>query len=157
MTDQLLGVLKIALLGLLYLFFARVLWTVWTEVRSPGVGVAAGGGGRQPGPTAPPPVKGKRGSVGRLVVLEPSERKGDAFGIAPEMTVGRSEGCTMSIPDDTFMSQVHARLFVADGTLYVEDLQSTNGSYLNGNRLVDTRPIRKGDRLQVGSTVLEAQ
>ena len=55
------------------------------------------------------------------------------------------------------MSQVHARVFVSDGKIYVEDLASTNGSYLNGNRLTTTQPLRRGDRLQVGNTVLEAQ
>lgn len=158
MTDQLLGILKIALLALLYLFFARVLWTVWTEVRGPRGGhVAVAAPGAAPRPAGPPPSKGRRGTVGRLVVIEPKQRKGQAYAVHQEMTMGRSEGCTMSIPDDTFMSQVHARVFVSDGKAYVEDLSSTNGSYLNGNRLTTTQPLRRGDRLQVGNTVLEAQ
>jgi pSer/pThr/pTyr-binding forkhead associated (FHA) protein len=158
MTDQLLGILKIALLALLYLFFARVLWTVWTEVRGPRGGhVPVTAPGATPRPAGPPPSKGRRGVVGRLVVIEPKQRKGQAYAVHQEMTMGRSEGCTMSIPDDTFMSQVHARVFVSDGKVYVEDLASTNGSYLNGNRLTATQPLRRGDRLQVGNTVLEAQ
>lgn len=158
MTDQLLGILKFALLGLLYLFFARVLWTVWTEVRTPRGGYQpAGPGPVAAAPSGPPPPKGKRGNVGRLVVIEPKTRAGQAFAVQAELTIGRSQGCTVSMPDDTFMSQVHARVFVADGRLYVEDLSSTNGSYLNGNRLTLTEPLRKGDRLQVGHTVLEAQ
>lgn len=158
MTDQLLGILKIALLALLYLFFARVLWTVWTEVRGPRGGhVPVAAAGAAPRPAGPTPGKGKRGTVGRLVVIEPKQRKGQAYAVHQEMTMGRSEGCTMSIPDDTFMSQVHARVFVSDGKVYVEDLASTNGSYLNGNRLTATQPLRRGDRLQVGNTVLEAQ
>jgi pSer/pThr/pTyr-binding forkhead associated (FHA) protein len=54
------------------------------------------------------------------------------------------------------VSQVHARLFQANGSTSVEDLGSTNGSYLNGARLTSVQPISKGDRLQIGSTIFEA-
>ncbi|MGD9705820.1 MAG: FHA domain-containing protein [Acidimicrobiia bacterium] len=174
MTDQLLGVFKICLLILLYLFFARVLWAVWTEVRTPrapvedrrqrvavvdhtapvGAGPAMGPGAAQRAPRA---TKGRRGHVGRLVVIEPRVRKGSAFAIGEELTIGRASGCTISIPDDTYISQLHARVFTDAGQVYVEDLGSTNGSMLNGNRLVRPTSIHKGDRLQLGSTVLEAE
>ena len=52
---------------------------------------------------------------------------------------------------------LHARLYQVEGGTMVEDIGSTNGSYLNGGRLVGALPITKGDRLQIGSTVLEAQ
>jgi pSer/pThr/pTyr-binding forkhead associated (FHA) protein len=57
--------------------------------------------------------------------------------------------------DDTFVSQLHARVFQRESQAYVEDLGSTNGTYLNGNRVATATPLRRGDRLQVGSTVLE--
>jgi FHA domain len=185
MTDQLLGVFKICLLILLYLFFARVLWAVWTEVRTPrapvedrrqrvnvgdptaptisGPSLAAGAAGaagtagsRGPG-AGPKAAKGRKGRVGRLVVIEPRTRKGAAFAIGNELTIGRAPGCTISIPDDTYLSQLHIRVFTDAAQVYVEDLGSTNGSLLNGNRLTRPMPIHQGDRLQLGSTVLEAQ
>ena len=90
-TEPLLGVLKYVLLALLYLFFARVLWAVWSEVRGPRPGVAVSRGGSPsavapadptvaaPVPAAPvKPTKrairaprGRRGNVGRFVVTEP--------------------------------------------------------------------------------------
>jgi hypothetical protein len=175
MTDQLLGVFKICLLILLYLFFARVLYAVWTEVRTPRapvedrrqrvvvgdhtapVGPGAPMGQVAPVHRAPKATKGRRGHVGRLVVIEPRVRKGSAFAIGDELTIGRASGCTISIPDDTYISQLHARVFTDTGQVYVEDLGSTNGSLLNGNRLARPTPIHKGDRLQLGSTVLEAE
>lgn len=174
MTDQLLGVFKICLLVLLYLFFARVLWAVWTEVRTPRAPIEdrrqrIGGQERayvpsiEPGPAMPPAAappratKGRRGRVGRLIVIEPRSRKGAAFAIGDELTIGRATGCTVSIPDDTYISQLHARVYTDNGQVFVEDLGSTNGSTLNGNRLVRPTLIHRGDRLQLGSTILEAE
>jgi pSer/pThr/pTyr-binding forkhead associated (FHA) protein len=61
----------------------------------------------------------------------------------------------VSLPDDTFVSQVHARVFRRDGSLFVEDLGSTNGTFLNRKAVSSPMALRKGDRLQVGRSVLE--
>ena len=53
------------------------------------------------------------------------------------------------------MSQIHARVFERDGEYYVEDLGSTNGTYLNRAKVSGPMVIRRGERLQVGSTVME--
>jgi hypothetical protein len=164
MSDQLLDILKYALLALLYLFFARVLWAVWSEVRGPRPGrVLVEQRTADPLHAAPLPHtpqrarKGRRGAVGRLVVMQPKERKGAAFPVTGEITIGRAPNCTISIPDDTFVSQLHARLYQGDDGTWVEDLGSTNGSWLNGAKLVGSLPIAPGDRLQIGSTLMEAQ
>ena len=101
--------------------------------------------------------KGRRGNVGRLVVIEPKARRGSTFATADEITVGRAATCTIVMPDDSFVSQLHARLFRDSGSTMIEDLGSTNGTYLNGKRLSAPERITKGDRLQIGSTVFEAE
>jgi pSer/pThr/pTyr-binding forkhead associated (FHA) protein len=191
MTDQVLNILKFVLLGLLYLFFARVLWAVWSEVRTP-VRRASSDGQRdvasQPravssaAPTAPTPrpSNGATAPVGkrsrraaakqakkptgkgsrpasRLVVLEPPQRRGLTVAIAGEITLGREPGCTISIDDDAFVSQIHLRIFDYDGQPMVEDLGSTNGTYHNGVKLTGAKLLHRGDRLQVGTTLIEAQ
>jgi hypothetical protein len=164
MTDQLLDILKFALLALLYLFFARVLYAVWSEVRGPRKGhmVAVQVEPVDPTMAAPAPVepyrvkRPKRGLVTKLVVIQPRERKGATFTIGGEIRIGRSPACAISIPDDTFVSSTHARLYQYDGYTWVEDLNSTNGSHLNGTRLTAPQPMTKGDRLQIGSTIWEA-
>jgi hypothetical protein len=171
MTDQALDILKLVLLGLLYLFFARVLWAVWSEVRSANSRASVTHAPPQavdpgPGPIAAPaprvrrrdrPAKGHRGTVGRLVIVEPKQRRGQAFPLGAEITVGRDPSSTITIDGDTFVSSTHLRIYDVDGQAMVEDLGSTNGSFHNGNKLIGARLLHPGDRVQVGYTVLEAQ
>ncbi len=93
----------------------------------------------------------------RLTVTEPPSRQGMRFELdVPELTIGRAAGCHVSVADDTFASSLHARVFGRDGTVFVEDLGSTNGTYVNGARLTGPTVLRPGDQVQVGNTVLEA-
>jgi pSer/pThr/pTyr-binding forkhead associated (FHA) protein len=172
-TEPLLGILKYVLLALLYVFFARVLWAVWSEVRGPRQVV--GPQARAVAPTdptvaAPSPTgqlkqtkrttkapKGRRGNVGRFVVIEPKATRGSAFGVGDEITIGRAATCTIGMPNDSFVSQLHARVFREAGSTMIEDLGSTNGTYLNGKRLATAERVAKGDRVQIGNTVFEAE
>jgi hypothetical protein len=169
MPDSALDILKMVLLVLLYLFFARVLWAVWSEVRQP----ANARGATEPTHSPPPltvpdqrsetparemrTIRGRGDAPRRLVVLEPKERRGTAFAISGSVGVGREDDNTIRIVDDAYVSGHHARINVVDDGVVVEDLRSRNGSLLNGAKLTDRRPLRVGDRLQIGYTVLEAQ
>lgn len=70
------------------------------------------------------------------------------------MTIGRAPGCAIVI-DDSFVSQVHARVFEANGVHHLEDLDSTNGTRFNDVPLVGSHVLHKGDRIAFGDTVLE--
>jgi pSer/pThr/pTyr-binding forkhead associated (FHA) protein len=172
MTDQVLNILKFALLGLLYLFFARVLWAVWSEVRTPqqrttqvvpGTQQAGGRAAQAPRPpqaSAPQPrrvQKGRSGRVGRLVILEPRARRGTTIAMQGEITLGRDPSSTITIDDDTFISQLHLRIYDFEGQPMLEDLGSTNGTFHNGSKIVGAKLLHPGDRIQVGTTVIEAQ
>ena len=173
MTEQVLDILKLVLLALLYLFFARVLWAVWSEVRSPGNARVGPVQSRPvPDPSAPTvpsvrpaqrkrrairPPAGRAGRAARLVVLEPKAARGQAYALDREITIGRDTKCTITIPDDTFVSTLHARVFEHEGQPVLEDLGSTNGSYLNGSKVAGIKLLHPGDRVQIGYTVLEAQ
>jgi hypothetical protein len=156
--EQLLNLLKIFLLVLLYLFFFRVLRAVWTEINAPQMAEApASSGGRRAAGTPPKPSRrGGRGrsAVPQLKVLEPPELRGRAYPLDEEVTLGRAAGCQVPI-EDAYASQVHARVFHRDGQWYLEDLGSTNGTYLNRNRVAGPMVVKKRDRVQIGSTVLE--
>ncbi len=168
MSDQILDVLKLVFLALLYLFFARVLWAVWSEVKPAGL---------RPGQLVPAPEassavpvavtsrdkrnakprKGRGTKPARLVVLEPKERRGVTFALTESVTIGRDDDNTINITDDSFISAHHARVVTIDDDVMVEDLGSTNGTVLNGTKLTVQRTLHVGDRVQVGFTILEAQ
>lgn len=155
MTESVLDILKLVLLAMLYLFFARVLWAVWSQLRPSRAPATV-----SPAPPPPAPAKAPKGTrrrAARLVVVEPKERKGATWPIGEEISIGREETCTITLPGDGYVSGLHARVFVHDGQPMIEDLGSTNGTFHNGTKLVGTRLLHTGDRVQIGFTVLEAQ
>lgn len=155
MSEPLLNILKLCLLVLLYLFFLRVLQAVWAEVSGPKQRPARERGARRAAaPAARPKGRGRTATPTALRVIEPEDERGRSFPLADELTVGRAAGCQVTL-DDTYVSQLHARVFRREGKLYVEDLGSTNGTYLNRARVMGPMVMSSGDRLQVGSVVLE--
>lgn len=147
MSEQVLTVLKFCVMALLYLFLARVVWVVSREMR----------GSPAPARVAAPAAAPRAARKGwRVVVLQPEAERRDQW-IDGEATIGRGGGCTISLPGDTFVSQVHARVVERDGQLFIEDLGSTNGTFLNGKQVAKTARVRKGDQMQIGSTVLRAE
>ncbi len=150
MPEPLLTILKFCFLAILYLFFVRVLRAVWAEFSGPQV-------------VAPAPARPARSGMGmgaskppgKLKVVEPAERRGHTYELGDELTVGRAGGCQVTLEGDNYVSQLHARVFRRDGQFYVEDLGSTNGTYVNRKKVTAPIAIRKGDRLQIGKTVME--
>jgi pSer/pThr/pTyr-binding forkhead associated (FHA) protein len=154
-SDPVLTLLKYVFLAVLYLFFMRVLRAVWVETREPKAAPLP--------PSAPAAPAAARptanGAVGpeKLVVIAPDTVKGKEFALTSEVTVGRAGGCAVPLPDDTFVSQLHARVFRHDGDLFVEDLGSTNGTFVNGKKVSAPVSVRKGDRIQFGRTTMEVR
>ena len=154
MSDQLLTTLKIALLAFIYLFFARVLWAVWTEVRVP---TAPGLNARQIKVRAPKGSAKKTVDAAptKLLVVEPAAMRGSTVSLAAEVVVGRADECDVTLAEDPFVSTRHARFFQRDGEWWVEDLGSTNGTLVNAQRITEASRIRRDDRVQAGSAVFE--
>jgi len=147
-SDSVLTFLKFCLVAVLYLFLARVVWIVARELR----------GTPAPAPAAPQPAapaRSRKAKAWRLVLIEPAAEAGAAFPIDGEVTLGRGGGCTVPLAFDTLVSQVHARAFDRDGALWVEDLGSRNGTFVNGEQVHEPTRVAKGSRVQVGETVLE--
>jgi FHA domain-containing protein len=156
--EAILTILKFCFLGLLYLFLARVVRAVYRElspdrpIEAPasssngsrfGRGLGRGRGRRSDQPARPYKLK----------MIDPATAQ--IFPLGEEVTIGRAPGCSVPLADDTYVSQLHARIYVRDGKPFVEDLGSTNGTFLNRDRLSKTMPLHRGDKLQIGQTILE--
>lgn len=147
MPEAILTILKFCFLGLLYLFVVRVVRAVENELsyEAPGPRRSFRWRRREASETS--------GRAYQLRMVEPPTAQ--TFPLSEEVTIGRAPGCSVALADDTFVSQLHARVYIRDGRPFVEDLGSTNGTFLNQTRLTKVAPLRRGDRLRVGETVLE--
>ncbi|MCU1459077.1 MAG: hypothetical protein JWL73_3169 [Actinomycetia bacterium] len=158
-SQGLLTVLKFCFLALLYLFLVLVVRVVLRELRASAISahlvepIAA----PVPPPPAPDPGRGsrreRRGGL-RLQFHEPTGGP-DVVALGDEMTIGRAAGCGIVLDHDTFISQVHARIFQQGSDTFLEDLGSTNGTFVNGDRLDAPIRLRRGDRVQFGNTLAD--
>ena len=143
MSPQLVRLLTILLLVLIHLFFFRVIRAVWVGVRPL----------RENLPKRNRFVRNDRPA--RVVVIRtPETLSGQRHDLASELTIGRAATCEITI-DDTYASQIHARVFRRDDDHVLEDLGSTNGTYLNRQKVSSATNLQTGDHLQIGSTVFE--
>jgi pSer/pThr/pTyr-binding forkhead associated (FHA) protein len=150
-----LDLLKYAFLAVLYIFVARAVKAVYIELRGPAPTRRAPRAAPAPAPSRPPPRRSKK-SARKLVVVEGDEFKGRSFDVGDELLIGRAEKCNLVL-NDAYVSQVHARIVPKDDGLVVEDLGSTNGTYVNGKRITSPTQLHRGDRVKIGKTVLETR
>jgi hypothetical protein len=146
-----LTILKFCFLALIYLFLWRVVRVVLLELRAPALAEAAAGAGAARAPATP---RAERKGA-RLRILEPPEQQGEIYPLGDEITVGRGGGCGIVLTADQFVSTVHARVFRRGDDVFVEDLGSRNGTFVNGERVTTATQVRRGDRVQFGQTVAE--
>ena len=145
-----LTVLKIALLAFLYFF-------VWRAVRAVVIDLY---GPREKRPRTDRQRKARRGrgrgTPTKVVVLDASGSRVSTHRLSGSLEIGRESSCQIR-PEDTYISQQHARIFERNGSWVVEDLGSTNGTYLNQQKVTVPSQISPGDRIRVGKTVLEVR
>jgi pSer/pThr/pTyr-binding forkhead associated (FHA) protein len=146
--EEVLLALKIAFLVLLYALIWRIIRTVSRDMR---VQTAQESFILAPvaGPAAPAPG-------GRLVVQEsPVLAEGDEFEVdSAPITVGRGGQNDLALEGDEFASARHVRIEPRSDGVWVQDLGSTNGTYVNGIRIDGARRLAPGDVVRVGETDL---
>lgn len=121
------------------LFFARVLRVAAVESRPVADGVPKG--------------RRRRGAL-ELEFIEPEERAGERIAVDVAVVIGRGADCDVSLAD-TYLSTRHARIAKDGGDLTIEDLGSTNGTYVNEELLRGRALLERGDVVQVGGVLLE--
>ena len=153
---------KALLLLLLFAFIYAVVWRGVGDLRAVPDNDSfvagehddrSGAPGSQAGSRSEDRSEGLNGFSGLVVegsdVLAPNTR----FRVANGMTsIGRSSASDIVLKSDDYVSGQHARLTRHGGLLYVEDVGSTNGTYVNDHKAVGATLLRSGDRVRVGST-----
>ena len=152
MSPFVLSVLKYALLVLLYFFVFRALRSVATDVSGRRRGTATQM--RTPAPAAPARASRAGKPPTQVVVHDAGGDETTTVRLTGPTEIGRVDGCAIRL-QDTYVSQMHARLADRDGSWYVEDLGSTNGTYLNDRRVQAPVEVHAGDVVRVGKTLLE--
>ncbi len=160
MNDDVLSLLRLILLVALYAFFAAVMGVVWLQVRSDRPTARALDGDRlRSEPRAPLPADASRRetppSAPTLVVCAPRHLEGLTLDLDTPVTIGRSSQCRLRLDDDPYVSHTHLRIARYGDRCLAEDLDSTNGTFVNGHRITEPTPLRSGDRVALGDAILE--
>ena len=137
--------LKYGLLALLFLFIWRAMRWV---VRGLNVDRAASGVATDGAPAADAPPRPS------ILMVSSDGQKPRSVRLDASTTIGRSVECELRL-EDTFVSQQHARIFDRGGNWYVEDLGSTNGTFVNEQKLVAPAMLSPGDKIRIGTTIVE--
>jgi pSer/pThr/pTyr-binding forkhead associated (FHA) protein len=144
-----LTVLKVVFLALLYFFIYRAIRSVVVDLRPTGRVQAS----REKAPTKPK-AKGGGKAPRNVVVLDERGSKLDSVRLDGTLQVGRADACQLRL-SDTYASSFHARIYNSDGAWFIEDLGSTNGTYLNQRRITAPAEVRAGDKVRIGKTTLD--
>jgi pSer/pThr/pTyr-binding forkhead associated (FHA) protein len=157
MNELSLTIIRVAFLAVLWLFVIAAIGVVRTDLLG-GPSTARRGRARQAqaprqGRPARPPRAG-RGSP-RVLVVTAGALKGTSLDLSQQqITLGRANDATLVLNDD-YASSRHARIFPQDGQWIVEDLGSTNGTYLDRQKVTRPMPVPLGVPIRIGKTVLE--
>jgi pSer/pThr/pTyr-binding forkhead associated (FHA) protein len=167
MSEFTLTLIKLAFLAVLWLFVIAAVGVIRADMF--GSRAAARAAARPRRATRPPrqaresrqsrqaaPQRQAQRGVPRQLVVVQGDRAGmtiDLSGGAP-ITIGRANDATIVVSDD-YASSRHARIFAQDGQWIVEDLGSTNGTYLGRTKVSQPMPVPPGVPIRIGKTVIE--
>jgi pSer/pThr/pTyr-binding forkhead associated (FHA) protein len=158
MSEIALLIIKVVFLALLWLFILSAVSVIRSDLFGKTVRVSD-----QPQPqeleTPPPPARKAKRQRGQPRVFMISQ--GNQAGLSADLAdgvimIGRGTDCQL-ILDDDYVSTRHARVVGTPNGIYVEDLGSTNGSYVNGQRITAPTTITLADTVRIGKTMLRLE
>ena len=161
MSELSLTIIRVAFLAVLWLFVIAAIGVVRTDLLGGPATSSRRSRVRQTQNLRPPrqaraarPQRAGRGSP-RFLVVTAGALKGTSLDLAQQqITLGRANDATLVLNDD-YASSRHARIFPQDGQWIVEDLGSTNGTYLDRQKVTRPTPVPLGVPIRIGKTVLE--
>lgn len=152
MSDLVIAAIKIVFLGLLWLFILFVANVVRTDMfgrRVPASSLSAIPADRGRG-------KGRSKLPTRFAITS-GPQQGVAVPVEPTINLGRAADSTLLLDDD-YASSRHAQLVQKDATTWViSDLQSTNGTYVNGKLVTEPVKVTVGDVVRIGKTLMRLE
>jgi len=158
MNELSLTIIRVAFLAVLWLFVIAAIGVVRTDLLGGPSATTRRGKARQPqAPRPGRPSRAPRPGRGspRILVVTAGGLKGTSIDLAQQqITLGRANDATLVLNDD-YASSRHARIFPQDGQWIVEDLGSTNGTYLDRQKVTRPMPVPLGVPIRIGKTVLE--
>lgn len=158
MSEIALLIIKVVFLALLWLFILSAVSVIRSDLFGKTVRASD-----QPQPqeleTPPPPpkkAKRQRGQPRVFMITQGSQAGLSADLASGVIMIGRGADCQL-ILDDDYVSTRHARVVGSPSGIYVEDLGSTNGTYVNGQRITAPTTITLADTVRIGKTMLRLE
>jgi FHA domain len=154
MDEPLAVALKFGFLAVLYLFLLWVVRSSMRDLSRYGGTAAAAEPVEAPRParrSRPAPAASNGGAPRLVVVAAMGHEPGTTFDVGDGAVFGRSDGADIRV-EDPFASSAHARIFDRSGSLWLEDMGSTNGTYLNGRQVKAAEPLSMGDTIRIGDS-----
>ena len=158
MSEIAVTLLKVLFLALLWLFILSAVSVIRSDLFGRTV-PAPDQPQPQPLESPPPPAKRpkkQRGSPRVLTIAQGAQAGMSAELAAGTVLIGRGSDCQL-ILDDDYVSTRHARVVSGDQGVYVEDLGSTNGTYVNGQRITAPTTITLADTVRIGKTIMRLE
>jgi Inner membrane component of T3SS, cytoplasmic domain len=152
-----LTLIRIGFLAVLWLFVIAAVGVVRTDLFGPARRRSAAARQRAglPAQPKPRPARTNHRATPQHLLVTAGTLAGTTLGLTDQqITIGRADDATLVLSDD-YASTRHARLFPQNGQWLVEDLGSTNGTYLDRQKVTEPTPVPIGVPIRIGKTVLE--
>jgi FHA domain-containing protein len=158
MSEIAVTVIKVLFLALLWLFILSAVSVIRSDLFGRTVATPDQPQARELESPPPPPKRGKRQrGAPRILVITQGSQAGESAEIAGGVIlIGRGADCQL-ILDDDYVSTRHARVVAGTDGIYAEDLGSTNGTYVNGQRITAPTTITMSDTVRIGKTIMKLE
>jgi hypothetical protein len=152
MSELTLFLIRLAYLAILWIFVLSAISVIRSDMFGARVAEPARGGGRAAKPAKPP--KPRRGAPKEVVVVDGANAGETADLSHAPILIGRGADAAIRLDDD-YVSTRHARIAASGDQWFVEDLGSTNGTYVGTSRITQPTAIALGTQVRIGKTILE--
>ncbi|MFL6106878.1 MAG: FHA domain-containing protein [Marmoricola sp.] len=155
MSELSLVLIRFGYLAVLWIFVLATISVIRTDMFGARAARAGAGAERRPAkPSRSKPAKPRRGDPTSVAIVE-GGNAGEVVSLAnAPLLIGRGNDAAIRLDDD-YVSTRHARIAVSGDQWYVEDLGSTNGTYVGSSRITQATAVSLGTQIRIGKTILE--